>query len=330
MNHADTARLADEVLLVIRRRPGHFFNASRLAGRFKTSEAEIKEALRSIQSWGYRLQSGAGGKVRFVAAPDKLTATEISYGLKTAFIGNVIHAYGKVKSTNDVARELAESGAAEGTIVTAEEQTRGRGRLGRHWHSPAASGIYVSIILRPRFSPEKAPGISIMSALALAQALEGYAPGRLKIKWPNDVLLAGKKVAGILTELSAERRKIDYLVVGVGINVNQKAADFPENIRASATSVRRAIKKKVPRVAFLQEMLHNFEKEYLRYRKTMLRQSHGKIRRYSSLLGHHVKLLSGGDVIQGRAVDIDQSGCLVLQEGDRQVSVSSGEITDVH
>jgi BirA family biotin operon repressor/biotin-[acetyl-CoA-carboxylase] ligase len=329
MNHADAERLADEILLVIRKNSGRFFEASKLAGKFKTSEAEISEALNSIQSWGYRLQSGAGRKVRFRAAPDKLTATEISYGLKTAFIGNIIHAYGKVKSTNDVARELAESGAAEGTIVTAEEQTRGRGRLGRHWYSPAASGIYVSIILRPRFSPEKAPGISIMAAVALAQTLESYAPGRVKIKWPNDVLLAGKKVAGILTELSAERRRIDHLVVGIGINVNQKASDFPENIRASATSVRRAIKKKVARVTLLQGVLYDFEKEYLRYRKTMLRQSHSRIRRYSSLLGHHVKLLSGSHVIQGRVVDIDQSGCLILQDGDQRLAVSSGEISDV-
>ena len=166
-------------------------------------------------------------------------------------IGHQVHAYQSVKSTNDIAVRLAESGAPDGTIVTAEQQTGGRGRFGRVWHSPSGCGVYLSVILRPTLHPEQAPGMSIMTALALAETLSEYLPGKIQIKWPNDVLISGKKTAGILTKLSADHKRISYVVIGVGININHRSENFPDELKPIATSVRIGLRRKCDRVALL-------------------------------------------------------------------------------
>jgi BirA family biotin operon repressor/biotin-[acetyl-CoA-carboxylase] ligase len=246
--------LADDILLTIRSRPGRMRTLASLMARFQIGAEDLSLALQQITDWGYRVKRDRKG-VTFLDAPDLLTDTEIGYRLKTKCIGRTIHAYNSVHSTNDIAARLASEGAPEGTIVTSEIQTKGRGRLSRSWHSPPETGIYSSIILRPKFASEQAPGLSIMTALALADTIETYCPDQTKIKWPNDVLISGRKVAGILTELSAEGRRIEHVVIGVGINVNHRAEDFPEELRSIATSVRRVTRRKQSRVELFQKFL---------------------------------------------------------------------------
>jgi BirA family biotin operon repressor/biotin-[acetyl-CoA-carboxylase] ligase len=327
----DQARLeslADEILLNIRSRPGRTRSLVSLAKRFNVGEPDVAATLRIIRDWGYRLRTSRR-EVTFLESPDLLTATEICYRLKTKIIGQTIHAYQSVKSTNDVAAQLAASGAPEGTIVTAEIQTKGRGRLSRNWHSPPGCGIYVSIILRPSFPADQAPGLSIMTALALADTIEPYCPDRTRMKWPNDVLVSGRKVAGILTELTAERRRIEYVVLGVGINVNHRAKDFPPGLKSVATSLRRATRRKHSRVELLKEFLVRLEKEYLGYQKRRLATSRTRLRWYSSLIGDRVKLARGRQIIEGVAVDVGADGSLILKTREGTISVSSGEVTVV-
>jgi len=318
--------IADDLLLKIRRRPGQPVRLSSLEKSLKVNRNTVEEALALLASYDYRLKKRKE-TVTFVASPDALTATEITYKLKTRWLGLQVMAFNSIKSTNDIATQMAEQGAAEGTIVTAEKQTRGRGRFSRSWFSPAGTGIYLSIILRPEFPPENAPGISVMTAVALADVLSGYCPGEIRIKWPNDVLACGKKIAGILTELSAERNRINYVIVGVGINVNHGAGNFPEEIRRTATSLRRCLKRKVNRVELLQSFLVQFEKQYNSYRQHRLRKSLPRIRRYSSLIGQEVKVRSGRTVIEGKAVDINADGCLILERDGRRTTISAGEVT---
>ena len=320
--------LADEILLSIRRRPGRAQSVSALSRRFKVSAQDIADALGIITAWGYRLKT-TRREAAFLEAPDLLTATEIGYKLKTKTIGQTIHAYHSVKSTNDIAAQLAASGTPEGTIVTAEIQTKGRGRLSRTWHSPPHAGIYVSIILRPTFPAEQAPGMSIMTALALADTIENYCPDRTRIKWPNDVLISGRKVAGILTELTAEGRRIEYVIIGVGVNVNHRADDFPPELSSIATSVRRASRRKQSRVELLKQFLVRLEKEYTRYQKRGLSTSRTRMRWYSSLIGNRVKLAHGRRIIEGVALDIGADGSLILETQQGTISVSSGEVTVV-
>ena len=327
-DQAPLESLADDILLTIRSHPGRVRTIASLAGRFGVSEKKIIQALQQITEWKYRLKRDRKG-VSYLDAPDLLTATEIGYKLKTKYLGQTIHAYHSVHSTNDIATRLAVEGAEEGTIVTSEIQTKGRGRLSRSWHSPPETGIYASIILRPDFASEQAPGLSIMTALALADTIEEYCPDKTKIKWPNDVLISGRKTAGILTELAAEGQRIEHVVIGVGINVNHRADDFPSELRSIATSVCRVTRRKHSRVELFQKFLVRLEKEYNNYKKQGLRTRHTRLRLYSSLIGHQVKLALGRKIIEGTALDIDADGSLILETDQGPITVSSGEVTVV-
>ncbi|UCC43897.1 MAG: biotin--[acetyl-CoA-carboxylase] ligase [Candidatus Zixiibacteriota bacterium] len=321
-------KLADDVLLRIRKRPEQPVSIATLAHRFGASDDAVRAAADLLISYGYRLKRKRD-TLTYHSAPDCLLAAEITYGLKTKWLGHHIAAYNMVKSTNDIAAQMAEEGTPHGTIVTAEQQTKGRGRLGRDWFSPPGTGIYVSMVLRPKFRPDRAPALSIVTAVALADSVSNYCPGQVKIKWPNDLLLSGKKTSGILTELSAEGRHINHVVIGVGINVNQGSGSFPEEIRHLATSLRRVARHKINRVELLQLFLGHMEKEYERYLKKGLSGHAPKVRRYSSLLGYTVSVRSGKNVITGQAVDIDDHGHLILEVDQRRLALSAGEVTVV-
>ncbi len=328
MNRSSSHQLAENLLRFLRENTDCYYTPESLAAKFSVSINDISTAITVAESWGYRF-SYSGLKIRIQECPDLLTDTELQYGLSTKYIGQVIHAYRKVKSTNDIARELAEGGAGEGTIVTAEEQTQGRGRLGRQWHSPSGKGVYLSMILRPVFPPEQAPGISLLTALALADTISSCCPGLVQIKWPNDVLVNGKKTAGILTELSADKTTINYLIVGVGVNINHTTGDFPPEIQQIATSVAIAAGYPIRRVPLVQGFLAAFERMYEQYCRSGLQGFLSQLRSYSSLLGKEVTLNKGNKTLTGIARDIDPSGALVVACDNRLITVTSGEVTVV-
>lgn len=326
MSSRQVEDLAARLMARLRKRPQAGYAFVKLAREFNCEPDDLREASVLLKSWGYRLKVRRNDIV-FVAAPDILNDIEILWNLKTRWLGRRLVCYQSIKSTNDIAARRAAAGAPEGTIITSEEQTKGRGRLGRQWYSPPGRGIYVSMILRPTFAPDQAPGLSIMTALALAEAIESHCPGEVKVKWPNDVLIGGRKTAGILTELSADRTRINYVIVGVGINANQTASDFPEELRKIATSVRTAVKRKINRVALLQEFLVRLEKAFETYRGSRLRKARSKLKTYSSLLGNDVSIQAGQEVISGKAIDIDSEGRLVVDVAGRPVAITAGEVT---
>ncbi len=328
MNHTDLERLADEVLSIIRKKPKHVFEISTLAKKLKSESIEIFESAKILKNWGYGIKLSKS-QMAFRHAADTLSATEINFFLKSKIMGQHLVSFHSVKSTNDIASQLAAGGADEGVVVTSEKQTLGRGRLGRSWHSPEKVGAYLSIVLRPKIPPDSAPGLSIMTALAAAETFEKYCPDKVKIKWPNDILLGNRKIAGVLTELFTKNNKIDYVVVGIGINVNQKAQDFPQSLRKIATSLRQVSGKKINRAELTAEFLKHFEKEYKSYLKSQLAGSLKRIRSYSSLLNKTLTLKSGADKITGRAVDIDKTGALIIETRGKKVTVSGGEVTVV-
>lgn len=321
-------QLAEKLLAIIRKKPGERFEFEKLGKTLSCDIEQLRESARLLHDWRYRLKRHRK-TITFVAPPDLLTDIEIKFGLKTKSIGRTLFCYHTVQSTNDIAAQKAEHGAPHGTVVVADQQTKGRGRLGRVWHSPPETGIYVSILLRPPFAPDKAPALSIMTAVALADTFGAYVPGEVQIKWPNDVWIGGKKAAGILTELSADKHKISHVVIGAGINVNQGVRQFPEELRPIATSLRRAVKRKVRRVDLLQAFLLNFEKEYAAYEKDGLRKSHAKIRRYSSLIGKQIGIRTGNTVVEGIAIDIDNEGRLIMDRDGTAVAITAGEVSVV-
>lgn len=329
MNKADREKKAEALIDIIRRRPDHVYNWDRLADRLLVDRESLQEVIEQAAAWEYKLRVRNHSGVSFVAPPDLLNDIEIRFGLSTRWIGRTVFSYRSVKSTNDIAVQRVGEAAPEGSVVTSEEQTKGRGRLGRVWHSPPGSGAYLSIILRPPIRPEDAPGLSVMTAVALADTISELKVGLVQIKWPNDVWINGRKTAGILTELSAERNEIHHVVIGVGINVNNQTRDFPPELQKIATSVRRELRRKVDRIELVRRFLENFEAEYQKYLRYRLKKSHAKIRRYSALIGHEITLSFGNRAMTGRVKDINRDGALVLETESGLETITAGEVTVV-
>ena len=328
MNKIELQTLADEILFCIRKKPRKIFEIPKLANKFGAEIDDIIRATKVLKGWGYGVRLNKN-ELTFLCPTDTLSSTEILYYLKTKIIGKVMLSFQSLKSTNDLASQMAAGYADEGVVVTSEKQTLGKGRFGRSWYSPEKVGAYISIIITPKIPLEKAPGLSIMTALAAAETFEKYCPGKVKIKWPNDILIGNRKVAGVLTELYTKSNKIDYVVVGIGININQKQKDFPQTIRKLATSLRQISGKKINRAKLTAEFLQHFEKEYKSYPKSQLGGSLKRIRAYSSLLGQTIILKTGDKSLTGQAIDINKTGALIVEVDGEKVTVSGGEVTVV-
>jgi len=287
----------------------------------------IYDGIVELRRLGYKIEAEKGKGYKLVSVPDAFIPLEINYNLKTKILGKKIYSYRVLKSTNDLAYRLAEEKAPEGTLIVAEKQTSGKGRLGRKWFSPPDKGIWMSLILRPKIPPAKAPGLSLCAGLALIQAIRDKTRLEADLKWPNDCLLGGEKVAGILLELSAELDKIDFIIIGVGINVNQTQNDFPKNLKGKATSIFLESKDKFSRVELLKSFLERFEKIYLNFKTFGLKFYREEIKKSSSLLGKKVKLLYGKEKLKGVVKDIDENGSLVLETRKGEKTVTAGEVT---
>jgi BirA family transcriptional regulator, biotin operon repressor / biotin---[acetyl-CoA-carboxylase] ligase len=322
------AKTAERLVALIRRAPSRRFTFLRLAEKLEVSESEIAAGIDTAADWGYKFRVGSGW-CQFRSAPDALIDTEISRGLKTLSFGKTIHTYRSVKSTITIASKLADDGAPEGTLVIAEKQTQGRGRLGRSWHSPEGVGAYLSLIVRPDFQPIDAPALSIVTALAYVEAIEKETGVSAQVKWPNDVTIRGRKVAGILTELTTLRNEISYVIISAGMNLNHTREHFPTELRAKASSLRIARGRKVDRIAVVQRFLEHFEKRYTQCLDRGFKSLRKKILKYSSLIGNDVTILGarGHQPIRGQVLDIDESGRLVVDTSDGPQALLSGEVT---
>jgi len=319
-------QLADMLLLKIRTKPGHKYKIDSLAKSFKTTIDNIKEAVSILSSWGYKIKVDSNTIV-FVEPPDLFLSDEVKYKLRTKLIGNEVLAYKSVQSTNTIAQVLAASGAKDGTLIISEHQKKGRGRLGRKWYSVEHLGLYCSIILKPKINPSMAPGISLIAALAMVETVKLYTDYDVAIKWPNDVLINGRKVCGILTEMHGEFGRTHFVVVGIGVNINHRRKDIPDDIKKSASSIRQAYGKKIKRVKFLQEFLIKFENEYNLFKKDGLNKSRKRIVKYSTLIGQKIILKIGSKSISGNVLDIDSEGRLVVDTGDKITTFSAGEVS---
>ncbi|MGI6129367.1 MAG: biotin--[acetyl-CoA-carboxylase] ligase, partial [bacterium] len=262
---------------------------------------------------------------RLIKRPDKLLPTEVRTGLTTKRLGQVVHYFSQTGSTNDVARELAQMGAEEGTLVLAEEQVSGRGRRGRPWLSPVGDGIFASIILRPQLLPAQATLLTLTAAVAAAEAIRKLTNLPVGIKWPNDLLLNECKVAGILTEMSAEIDTIFHVIVGIGINVNNDS--FPPELCHIATSLAKEKGQAVSRRDLLQFFLQRFEQWY-----DLLPAGREEIltrwRELSVTLGRQVTIYSPQATLRGQALDIDQEGALLLLTDDgHEERILSGDVS---
>ncbi|OGC78202.1 MAG: biotin--[acetyl-CoA-carboxylase] ligase [candidate division Zixibacteria bacterium RBG_16_50_21] len=242
-------------------------------------------------------------------------------------MGKEIHCFQKLGSTNQVAFRLAESGAPEGTLVLAEKQTAGRGRLSRKWFSPPQLGIWLSLILRPRIPLAWVPALSLCACLACVRATNRFTDKKPAIKWPNDAYLNGKKFSGVLTELSAELDRVNFVVLGIGINVNHSSREFPGYLRKNATSLRIEAKKRIDRVSFLHKFLEEFESIYEEYKYSGLDKFKLEVSKNSYLLNKKVEVEIGDQKILGKAIDIDDYGALILDTKTGLKTITAGDVS---
>ncbi len=256
-----------------------------------------------------------------------LSETNIREGLETSLVGRKICTFGILKSTNDHAWRLADEGAPEGTVVIAEEQTAGRGRFGRSWSSPPGMGIWCSIIFRPGLFPWEAPRMTMMAALAAARAIRASTGLVVSLKWPNDVLIEGRKICGILTELSADTDAVRFVITGIGLNVHQHEDDFPAALRDKATSLRMASDVPVSRIQVIRSLLSETEKAYLLMNTSGFAALRREIVSLSCVVGRAVSVRQRNRLYRGKVLDIDETGGLVLElAGGRIEHIISGEV----
>jgi BirA family biotin operon repressor/biotin-[acetyl-CoA-carboxylase] ligase len=260
-------------------------------------------------------------------ASSSILAQQIRDGLTTKWLGRTIHFYNAVESTNLIALELAQEGEAEGTVVLADQQLSGRGRGDRSWHSPAGVGIYCSIVLRPKMVPAKGQLITLMAGVSIVKAITlktGLSP---RVKWPNDILINDKKVAGILLESKLSGGQIGYSVLGFGINVNNGSADFPEGLGFNASSLFLELKRPVDRSTLVVEVFAQLERLYHKLQREDFPEVLEQWRHYSSTLGQRVRIRQKDKATEGIAVDLaEDGGLLVREDGGKQIVVHAGDV----
>lgn len=320
--------MKDEILRLLKDNKDGFISGENISNELGVSRTAIWKVINTIKEEGYVIESVSRKGYRLLNTPDLLTENEILDNLNTNYIGrNIIH-FDTIDSTNNKAKELASLGEVEGTTIISEEQTMGRGRLGRTWISPKYKGIWMSIILRPNISPQDASKITQIGAAAVLKAIRDLELEAF-IKWPNDIVLNKKKVCGILTEMSAEIDKINYLVVGIGINVNIDEYEFPKELKNMATSLKSISHKKIDRKNLVSNILNNFEKLYDELIcKNSIDDTIQICKDYSVLLGKEVKIIKNNEEIIAKAIDVNKDGNLVVKyESGETDNIISGEVS---
>lgn len=302
-----------------------YVSGAAISDKLGLSRTAIWKHVETLRKLGYRIDAQPSRGYRLVEVPDRLTALEVGPFLTTRDLGRTLHHFETLPSTNAQAAELAREGAFHGEAVVAEQQTEGRGRRGRTWVSPPGKNLYLSLVLRPEIPPQRAPELTLVAAVALAETIRD-AGLEARIKWPNDVQVGGRKVAGILTELSADTERVHHAVLGLGVNVNATAADFPSELASTATSLLVEGQRRVHRALFLAALLGKLEAWLDTWAAGGFAPVGQAWRALSSTLGQAVLVHGERQELTGVAEDIDETGALLVRVGGRLERVLAGDV----
>jgi len=317
----------ERLLSYLKENMGDWVSGESLGRTIGISRSAIWKHVRKLREEGYGIGSSREKGYCLLSISEMLLPREIAQGLDTEVYGRkeIIH-YRETGSTNVIAKKLAARGAPEGTLVVSEKQTQGRGRKGRVWFSPAEAGIYASLILRPAMTPGEAPQITFLTAVSAAETLIHLTRLDVRIKWPNDLLVKGKKIAGILTEISTGQGLLEYAVVGLGINVNTPA--FPDEIRQTATSILVETGERFSRTSLIREYLRRQETYFRRLKIGGFEPILNRWKELADTIGRRIRVEMPDKVVVGRAEDIDPQGVLILRD-TKGVSyrIVSGDVT---
>ncbi|MDD2752444.1 MAG: biotin--[acetyl-CoA-carboxylase] ligase [Candidatus Omnitrophica bacterium] len=314
--------MQEKILEILKSKSG-YVSGEEISSHLKVSRQALWKHIQELRDLGYDIIAVPHLGYQLVELPDRLFPQEVTSGLETKFIGKNIHYQESVSSTMDLALELGMQGAPEGSVVLAESQSKGRGRLGRSWISPKYKGIYLSLILRPKISPLQSPLLTILCAVGLCEAIKEATQIEPQIKWPNDILINQKKIAGILTELNAEMDEVRFVAIGIGLNVNTEKKD----LISTATSLKEELGQELNRVELLRAIFRKIESNYLLFRENKRREIIEKWRDYNTTLGKRVKILFHHQHLEGQAVDIDPDGALLVRKDSGVIQkITSGDV----
>ena len=318
--------MKEEILKMLRETDG-YISGQELCNKFGVSRTAIWKVMKQLKEAGYNIEAQQNKGYHIVSAPDVMDAAELKSIWKPKWVGCEILYFDSIDSTNTKAQELAEKGYPSGTLVVADKQIAGKGRRGRNWESPSGCGIFMTLMLKPGINPNNASMLTLVSALAVAKALADITGKDAKIKWPNDIVIDGRKVCGILTEMSAQFDYINNIVIGIGINVNNSS--FPEEISATASSLRLLSGgKKYRRAEIIEKIMEYFEKYYSIFLET--EDLSALVNEYDAMLVNmkrQVKVLDPKEPFEGTAMGITKTGELIVDTWESRKLVSSGEVS---
>lgn len=304
-----------------------FTSGEALSDKLGLSRAAVWKYVEALRSKGYRIDAVPARGYRLVEIPDRVSALELAPLLNTRDLGRVVHYREELGSTNELAYRLAQEGAFHGEVVIAEAQTAGKGRRGRSWVSPPGANLTFSVVLRPELPPHRAPELTLVAAVALAEALQDSGAPEAAIKWPNDVQVDGRKIAGILTELSAEADRVHFVIVGIGVNLNMTLDDFPDDVRPNATSLAAERGQHVPRALFAAALFSRLEDWLDRHAQEGFEPVRAAWKALSSTPGQEVLVKTDRTELRGVAEDIDDSGALLVRTADGKLErVLAGDV----
>lgn len=313
-------------LLTALRETDDYISGQSLCQKFGVSRTAVWKAVNQLKDAGYEIEAVPNRGYRLIKVPDSISETELKSLCRTEWAGQEICYFPVIDSTNIKAKQLAEEGYPMGTLVVAEQQDAGRGRRGRSWESPRGSGIFMTLLLKPDIHPNNASMLTLVAALAVSAAITEKTRRPAGIKWPNDIVMNGKKVCGILTEMSAQFDYVNHIVIGIGINVNNTS--LPDEIAHMATSLYLETKNRYHRADLIEETLEQFERFYAEYLKT--EDLSGLVREYNSrLVNLHqiVKVLDAKEPFEGKAMGITPRGELIVDTWESRRLVSAGEVS---
>jgi BirA family biotin operon repressor/biotin-[acetyl-CoA-carboxylase] ligase len=321
--------LREAVLKALKEQNGQWFSGEALSEILKVSRTTVWKQIKTLQAEGYEVDSSPKKGYRLSSPPDLLSPGEVCPGLTTEVLGRKHYFYyQEIDSTNNRARDLASTGYPEGTIVVAEMQTAGRGRRGRSWYSPAIKGIYLSVILRPVLPLNEISRVSLVTAVAVAETLAAELNLQPLIKWPNDILINNRKIAGILSEAVTDMDGVEYIVTGIGININNQIQDFPNDFHTTATSALAENDRPGSRAKVLQGLLARLEDHYYQLLDGNFAPTLEKAKSLSMVIGQELRLDTINGFIVGQAIDIDDNGFLIVRDQSGTIhTIMSGEIS---
>ena len=318
--------MKNEILRALRETDS-YVSGQELCRKLGVSRTAVWKNIRSLQEDGYEIEAVTNRGYRLAGVPDTIAEEEVASRLQTERMGRQIRYFSRIDSTNQYAKRIAEEGAPDGTLIIADEQTAGKGRSGRTWVTPPAEAIAFTLLLRPKLSPDRISMVTLVMGLAVTNAVNSLYDVSAGIKWPNDVVIKGRKLCGILTEMSAEVRQVNYIVIGVGINAN--LTSFPEEIREIATSLKLELGRDINRAELIARVMAEFERLYAEF------EAQGDLgavmQEYNELClnaGSKVRVLDPNGEYTGTSRGINSMGELLVETEDGKMQeVYAGEVS---